>query len=150
MGDRIKILVKEVKDQRVFNDKPVLDFMGLVDGKSLRYSVWEPKLFTAITKDALLDAEVVIKQSEKTDPDGNPYINRHIVNVYVDGKPVIQAPQGRGGYPGKSPEQLALERASIESQTCYNGIIKLMEVKVLGLEHEMSKLALGFAKKRLA
>ena len=46
-------------------------------------------------------------------------------------------------------QKQAIERASIESQTAYKGIIELLNNKVIELDHEQAKQALAFASARL-
>ncbi len=149
MGIKLKIV--SVPEDKTYNDRKFKQFYGLdPEGKTFQYSAWAEGLFPKMVKDTEIDAEIVVKDTGKFNSQGEKIINRRVENIYVDGKPLVQAPQaGRGGYQGKSPEQLAIERASIEAQTCYNGIIKLMGDKVLPLDHEMSKIALAFAKKKM-
>ncbi len=157
MGDRIHIKVTKVFDLRKGTgqrgDWEALDFMGKTSEKSpeIKYGIFQKKeLFTYVKVDAVVDAEVVDKETDNIDPNGNKIINHGVMNLYINDKPIIQAPARGIGYQGKSPEQLAIERASIESQTAYNGIIKLMEAKVFTPADEFPKLALAWARKKLA
>lgn len=152
MGDRIKLKIISVPEDKTYNDRKFKQFHALdPEGKTFQYSAWADPLFFKLIKDTEIDSDIIVKDTGKFNQQGEKIINRRVENIYVDGKPLVQAPQqSRGGWQGKSPEQLAIERASIESQTAYNGIIKLMGEKVLTLDHEMSKIALAWAKKKLS
>ncbi len=155
MGNRLNIKVTKVFDLRKGTSPKgeweALDFLGKAStqGPEFKYSIFQKKeLFPFVKVEAVLDAEIVDKETDRVDSTGNKIIDHSIMNLYVGGKPVIQAPV-RSGFQGKSPEQIAMERASIESQTAYNGIIKLMEAKLVTKDDDIGKLALAWAKKRL-
>jgi hypothetical protein len=117
MSDRMKLTITEVKEPRPVGQTEVLDCMATgPDNKTLKYGAWDKAFYPFIKQGAVLDVEVETKTSEKTDGDGNHYVNRKIVQIYIDGKPVKQQRdgfKGGGGYHGKTPE----ETASIERQT---------------------------------
>lgn len=85
------------------------------EGKELAYFTFTHSLFEFIQKDAEIDADI---ETSSREVDGNTYTDRKVTQVYKDGAPVAsKQQQGGGGWRGKSPEDLRLERRSIEGQT---------------------------------
>ncbi len=110
---RTKLYIVEVKEPpRPVGQTEVLDFMAHTGegSKTLKYGVWSKSLYEYIKKDAVIECDVVVKESEKTDDNGQHYINRKVTMIYVNGEAVKKS----GGGRGISPE----ERVSIERQTC--------------------------------
>jgi len=128
MADRIKLTVKSVSEVKTLESgKKLVNFSATSpDGKGAGYTAWDESLWAFLSKDVVLDAEVAVKETEKFDAQGGRIIQRTLKNIYIDGKPVIAqtaGAQGRGF--GKTPEQLAAERASIEAQTAVKTITEL-------------------------
>ena len=77
----------------------------------LGVTAFNSAFFPLLKPEAALDCDIETKQS------GN-FINRTLTQVYVDGKPMVEKKAfAGGGYRGKSPEELIIERRSIERQT---------------------------------
>ena len=154
---RAKIKIVKVFDRRTGTGQKgpweAQDFTGksTTQGTDTRFGIFQKKeLYPFIVEGAVIDLEWNDKESDRVDPTGAKIIDHNVSNIYVNDKPTLQPAQPQGGSGkawGKTPEQLAAERASIESQTAYNGIIKLMEAKIAPVE--MATLALAWAKKRL-
>ena len=108
-----KLTVLDIKETRSVGNSKVTDFMAKgEDEKTLKYSFWGDTFGQHIKKDAVIEADVEMKESDKTDAEGNHFINRTIKQIYVDGQPVsVKKP---GGFVPRSisPEQ----QASIEGQ----------------------------------
>ena len=127
MTDRMKLKVTEVKEVKKIGQADALPFLAAgPNGKRLSYVAWSKSIFEHIKKDAELDVEVDVKVSEKKDQfTGENYVSRNVVQLYVDGKPLIVQKPNTGRSWGKSPEDLKLERASIEAQVAVKAITDL-------------------------
>ncbi len=97
----------------------VMDFTAALQGEAeaVKYFVTFKALQEYIKDGAIIDCDVDVKPSGKTDPDGQPYHNRKVTQIYVNGQPVSGAKKF-GGFQKDSPEQ----RASIEAQTAIKEI----------------------------
>ena len=151
MADRIKLKVKEVKEVKKIGQADALPFLAVgPDGKRLPYIAWHKSIFERIKKDAELDVDVDVKVSEKKDQySGENYVSRNIVQLYVDGKPVIAQKQGTGRPYGKSPEELRIERASIEAQTAVK-VITDLEIAGRSVKVELIELRNKWLQKALS
>lgn len=133
---RNKLTITKVLDPREYNDKPVHEFLAKVDGKeaAIKIACWDTNLFQFIKPDAVIDADWAEKASDKKDSNGQPYMNRKILNIFNNGQPVIEKKMGRGA---KSPE----ERASIEQQVKAKVIAELwIAGKFTPTDPEVNKL----------
>ncbi|MGD0794944.1 MAG: hypothetical protein ABR958_05055 [Dehalococcoidales bacterium] len=126
MAERCKLKVIEVKEPRQVGQAEVLEFLATGDpgNKTLKYGAWTKILYEYIKKGAVIDAEIETKISDKTDPGGEHYVSRRIMQLYIDGQPVIKK-AGTGRAWGKSPEEIRIERASIEAQVAVKAITDL-------------------------
>ncbi len=101
---RKKLIIVKVFEprqvQRQTGTFEVLEFTATIEGatESGKYSVSSKYLIEQIKVGAVIDCDVAVKASDKLDPDGNPYQNRKVTQIYVDGKPVKEAKQFGGGY----------------------------------------------------
>ena len=107
MADRIKlkvVSVSEVKD--IGGGKKLVNFAATSpDGKGAQYTVWDEPLWAFLSKDAVLDAEVMVKETDRFEPDGSKKMQRTLRNLYVHDKPVIAAKEFKGTYPKQDPDQ---------------------------------------------
>ena len=100
MAERKTLTITQVNDIQKVGEKqiPKLSFKAKdADGEFL-YSTFRSSLFDAIKQGSVIDAEVDVKQ------DGD-WINRRVVQIYVNGQPIGGQKQG---FRGKSPEELEL------------------------------------------
>ena len=126
MADRIKLTIKEVKEPRKVGQGEVVQFLAVgPDNKTLNYSAWDKTIWPYIKKTAVIDCEIESKVSDKKDPGGENYVSRNVVQLFIDGKPLIVKKASAGRSWGKSPEDLKLERASIEAQVAVKAITDL-------------------------
>jgi hypothetical protein len=140
---RVKLTITEVKEPRSVGQAEVLDFMATGEGnKALKYGVWSKSLYEYIKSGAVIDAEVVTKESDKTDDNGNHYVNRKVTNIYVNGEAAVKKGGfgGGGGYKD-SPET----RISIENMSCMKGIFDLRIANALTDESPEYQTALAWA-----
>lgn len=116
---RAKLAITSVNEPKAYGDKGrhLVDFRAKPEGgdKELRYACFRDSLFSALKANTTIEADVETKEVQTED---GTRINRTLQQVYVDGQPLGgQRDQGgQRGQWGKSPEQLALERVSIEKQ----------------------------------
>jgi hypothetical protein len=98
-----------------------LPFKAKDGDKELSYSTFRTSLFDAIKQGATIQAEVEVKQE-------GDWINRRVVQIYVEGQPIGV----KGQYRGKSPEELTLStRAyalSYSKDLVVSGAVKLEKV----------------------
>jgi hypothetical protein len=148
MADRMKLKIIEVKPPRQVGQAEVLEFLAQNgDAKTLRYSVWHKSLYEYIKKDSVIDVDVEIKVSEKTDPEGNHYVSRKVVQFYGAKGEALVKKQVRT-Y-GKSPEEVRAERASIEAMCAVKVITelelggKVTSPQLIGLRDAWLKRVLG-------
>lgn len=147
---RAKLVVTSVATARKVGENNVVQtFSAHIEGQEEKkgYETWGQVLVDLVQPEAVLDCEITdIQKGEQT-------IHRVTQMFDAQGKPIRPSTRGGGkgggGYYGKTPEQLASERASIESQTAYNGIIELIKVNVINLEHNQAKTALDWAEKKM-
>ena len=96
----------------------VLKFRAIVEGwdaDAVEISTLNPDFFPSLKADVKLDCDIETKTTEK---DGNTWTNHNLTQIYIDGKPMTEKKAwAGGGYRGKSPEELIVERRSIERQT---------------------------------
>ena len=142
--------------QEVGEKKAVkLAFTAKPDGQEsiLKFFTFRKTLMDSIEQAVgkKLDCEWEAKSREY---DGNTYTDRNVQQIYISGQPIGQPRSdgggggGRGFY-GKPPEQVAAERASIESQTAYNGIVELLTAKIIDLGCPYADAALDWALAKL-
>lgn len=131
------LTINTVGTPREYSGNPVVQFSAIdEEGNSAGYETWGNELVPQIVKDAKLECEII-----KTDKG----ILR-ITQIYVNGKPLKTTTRRTGGRQyGKSAEEIAIERASFEAQTAYNGIIELLKTGVLKTEDTNAKTALDWA-----
>jgi len=150
MSERIKLIITEVGEVQKVGDKqlPKLSFKAKnSEGKELSYFTFNQKLFPSIVKDTTIEADIEATPWQSGDNSG---INRKVVQIYVNGQAIVESKgQGGGKQWGKSPEQLATERASIESQTAFNGVIELLVAKVIELNNPLAIRAVDWASEKL-
>ncbi len=105
---RKKLHITAVKEKRTVGNAEVLDFIAKIEGEesAVKYGAWSKALYDYIKADTVIVADVEVKKSEKVDPDGNPYINRKITQVYVDGNGVVTEKKGTFLPRGETPEKL--------------------------------------------
>ena len=148
---RVKLTIGEVKPKRTGTGTrgpfEAMDFMALTPaGAALKYGIFNKKeLFPFIVQGAVIDAEVIDKPSGNYDQEGNEFINHNVMNIYTDGKPVVQPRQQGGGY-----QQRPDNSASIERQTAFKGVIELMVGKVISLDTPLAQKAMLWALSRLS
>lgn len=139
------LIVISVGTQRTYQDNPVVQFKAKEKGTEAEavYETWGTELVGQVVKDAELNTEITYKETK----DGP--VNR-VTQMYDSQAKAIRQPQRRtsGSY-GKSPEETAIERASIEGQTSYNGIIELLKTQVITLEHWQAVTALEYAEMKM-
>ena len=147
---KIKLQIKEVAEPKAVGTKGAqkLTFKATApDGKDYSYQTFTTKLFEYIKTGAAIEADVDTSSHEY---DGNTYTDRKVMQIYVNGQPVAEARQGGGKSYNKSsltPEQWAekdrIERASIEAQVAFKGIVELIKEgnawKVAGFEDLVHK-----------
>jgi hypothetical protein len=120
MAERLKLKVLQVRPARQVGQAEVLEFTAVgEDKKTWMYGAWSRALYEYIKEDAVIDVDVEVKVSDRTNGGGEHYVNRKIVQLYVNGQPVIKKPSGRA-Y-GKSPEEIK----SIEAQVAVKAITDL-------------------------
>ena len=115
--ERKVIKVANVATPRKVGKGEVLPFK-CEDGEV--YEAWAKPIKELVKIGAELDADIVHTENEK---DGQVYKHHKVDQVYVDGQPVKKAFSGGWGNKGGAADPV--ERASIEAQTAYNGIIQL-------------------------
>jgi hypothetical protein len=126
LESKVKLNIVAVSEPKEVGTKGAkkLTFKGIApDGKEYLYQTFSTRLFDHIKPTAVIEADVDISTHEY---DGNTYTDRKVVQIYLNGQPVMEAKQSggvRGNYGGKpsmSPEQWAekdrIERRSIERQ----------------------------------
>ena len=98
MAERKTLTITEVGQITKVGEKqiPKLSFKAKDGAGEFSYSTFRSSLFDAIKEGATIEADVEVKQ------DGD-WINRRIVQVYVNGQPIGGQKQG---FRGKSPEEL--------------------------------------------
>ena len=128
MAERKNLIVTEVKPIQRVGDKqiPKLSFKAKDGDKEFQYFTFRTSLFEAIKKGQTINADVEVSTKEW---EGQEYIDRRVVQIYVDGQPIGSQKQG---YRGKSPEELELSaRAyalSYAKDLCVGKIIQLVEI----------------------
>ncbi|HPC72556.1 MAG TPA: hypothetical protein PLB48_12170 [Treponema sp.] len=147
MAERIKLTITEVKEPRAVGQAEVLELLAVgPDNKTLKYGAWNKSFYEYIKKGAVIDADIETKVSDKTDPNGEHYVSRKIVQLYSNGQPVIKKSTGRT-Y-GKSPEEIRAERQSIEAQVAVKAITDL-EVAGKSVKPELLSLRDAWLKNAL-
>ena len=112
-GRKKLVITKEPEAKQITgkDNKPLnfIEFMAKVEGEDsvVKYSSWTKALSDLIKLNATIDCDVVVTEQKQADPDGNPYKNRKITQIYQDGNAVKE--QGGSGWKGKSPETVAME-----------------------------------------
>jgi hypothetical protein len=109
MAERKSLTITQVKEiQKVGNRQiPKLSFTAKDGDKELSYFTFKTSLFDSIKEGQIINADV---ETSTREYDGNTYTDRRIVQIYVDGQPVMS--KGTGFYKGKSPEELELSAKS--------------------------------------
>jgi len=144
MADKIKLTITEVKESIKVGDKGAekLSFKAKdPDGKDYWYFTFSKRLFSSIQKDKEIEADVDISSH---DFEGNTYIDRKVTEVYVDGKSV--APKSSGGYGGG---YRTYDKASIEAQVAFKGVIELMTHDVVTKKDKLGKMAMAWAMEKM-
>jgi hypothetical protein len=117
--ERHNLTITEVRQPRQVGQAEVLEFVATnSNNKPFKYGVWSKPLYQHIKQGAVIDAEVDIKISDKLDPNGQPYENRKVTQIYVNNEPVLKKAKAWGGH---SPE----DRESIEIQTAVKAVTDL-------------------------
>jgi len=103
MSERKTLTITQVEEIKKVGDKqiPKLSFRAKDGDKELTYFTFKTSLFDLISEGQTINADVETSTREWED---QTYTDRRIVQIYVDGQPV----NIRGGYRGKSPEELEL------------------------------------------
>ncbi len=144
MADRMKLKVLQVRQARQVGQAEVLEFTAIgEDNKTWLYGAWSKPLYEYIQKDAVIDVEVEVKVSDRTNGGGEHYVNRKILQLYQNGQPVIKKQSGGRSY-GKSPEEIK----SIEAQVAVKAITE-MEIAGRPVKPELINLRDGWLKKVL-
>jgi len=101
MAERKTLTITQVEEVKKVGDKqiPKLSFKAKDGDKELSYFTFKSSLFELIKVGQTINAEV---ETSTREWEGNEYTDRRVVQVYVDGQPV----NVKGGYRGKSPEEL--------------------------------------------
>jgi len=101
---RQKLQITQVFDVKNIGDKGLqkLEFL-CSDGK--KWATFAKSLFPYIKSNSGIDADIEIREKDN-------YINRLVVEIYIDGKPMREQGQQRFSRVGKSPEELELSRRS--------------------------------------
>jgi len=103
MSERKTLSITQVNEIQKVGDKqiPKLSFKANDGDKELTYFTFKSSLFEFIKEGQEINADV---ETSSREWDGQTYTDRRIVQVYVDGQPIVGK---RGdGYRGKSPEEL--------------------------------------------
>jgi hypothetical protein len=97
MAERKTLTITQVEEIKKVGDNqiPKLSFKAKDGDKELTYFTFKPRFFDLIKEGQTINADVETEQR-------GDYINRRVVQIYVDGQPVSV----KGGYRGKSPEEL--------------------------------------------
>lgn len=138
---REKLIITQVKELMPVGDKGAkkLAFQAKnAEGKELSYFTFRQGLFGEIQVGKEIEVEIEVAQTESG---GNLYTNRKVNQVYVEGKPVLVAGQGKSFSYG--------DKASIESQTAFKGVIELLVAKIITPDDVLGKAALSWAAERL-
>ena len=134
-----QIKVKEVREVKGKSGKV---FYAVVDDKGGEFTTFDTKI-ASVTPGSVLEIEPKV--------DGK-YVNITEWKVLEEGKQSATSVNGKAAY-GKIPEQFDAERRSIESQTAFNGIIKLIEqeaiLKIDIVPSDVEELAYEWARVRL-
>ncbi len=117
--ERVKLTITHTDPPKEYQlGKQVMNLKAKgADGKELRYACFRTSLYEHLKVDKEIDVDVETRQQEV---DGDIKTNRSIQQLYIDGQPIGGQAKGQGGgrqWQSKTPEQLALERHSIEWQT---------------------------------
>lgn len=101
---RQKLQITQVFDVKRIGDKGLqkLEFQ-CSDGK--KWGTFSKSLFPYIKSNTEVDADTEIKEKDN-------YINRSVVEIYIDGKPMREQGQRGFSHAGKSPEELELSSHS--------------------------------------
>ena len=103
MSERKTLSITQVNEIQKVGDKqiPKLSFKANDGDKELTYFTFKSSLFEFIKEGQAISADV---ETSSREWDGQIYTDRRIVQLYVDGQPIVGK---RGdGYRGKSPEEL--------------------------------------------
>lgn len=132
--NKVKLNVTTVSEPKEVGTKGAkkLSFKATAaDGKEYSYQSFSTRLFDYIKTGAAIEADVDTSSHEY---ENNIYTDRKVTQIYVNGQPVMAANTGtgKGGNYNRNqltPEQWAekdrIERASIEAQTAYKGIMEM-------------------------
>ena len=117
---RKKLTIVKVLEKRKVGNAEVQEFTAKIESEetNAKYGVWSRALDEYIKPDTTIDCDVVTKKSEKLDPESNPYVNRKVTQIYLDGKPVIEQTGFQIGRYSPQPNNTA----SIEAQTAIKEI----------------------------
>lgn len=97
MSERKILTITQVDEIKKVGDKqiPKLAFKAKDGDKESLYFTFRSSLFELIKQGQTITADVDIEERGE-------YTNRKIVQIYLDGQPIV----GKGQYRGKSPEEL--------------------------------------------
>ncbi len=126
---RKKLIIVKLLEKRKVGDAEVQEFTAKIEGEEAtgKHGVWSKVLYEYIKEGITLDCHVVTKKSEKPDPDGNPYWNRKVTQIYVDDKAVATKGQG-GGFQSKSIEVVREELRAKARNTALMQAVELAKV----------------------
>lgn len=146
-GRKKLTIVKVFEPRQVQGQKgpfEVLEFTATGEGttESGKYSVSSKAMIEQIKVAAMIDCDVVVKASDKLDPDGNPYQNRKVTQIYIDGEPVKQ-PFSKVGY------QRFDNTPSIEAQTAIKEIGECWRAGKLNDKEHLVALYFGWLRDKL-
>jgi len=99
MSERKNLTITQVSEIQKVGDKqiPKLSFKAKDGDNELSYFTFKSSLFDSIKEGQTINADVETEQRGE-------YTNRRIVQIYVDGQPLVS--KGAGRSYGKSPEEL--------------------------------------------
>jgi hypothetical protein len=98
MAERKTLTITQVEEVKKVGDKQIPKLSFTVEGQEEKHSyfTFRTSLFDAIKKGQTITADI------ETEIRGE-YTNHKVIQIYTDGQPVAVK---RGGYQGKSPEEL--------------------------------------------
>ena len=145
MSERVKLDILEVKETQKVGDKGAqkLSFQASdkANGREYQYFTFSSRLFPLIQKGKTLEVDVDVSTHEYG---GNQYIDRKVVQVYVDGQPF-----SRPSF-GQPSQAFQKDTASIQTQTAFKGVIELMVAGLVKADDALGVLALNWAREQLS
>ena len=117
-----------------------------VDGQ-MEFSTYDPKIQPYIVIGKNIDIEW--EESPGKLYQGNPTTKRKVTQLYVDGKPIVEAKAFAGNPFGGGYKDSPETRASIEAQTAANDVVSLLVAKVITLDHSLAQKAIAWLDSKL-